>query len=61
MINQTYPKNRIRTSDYSEAGFEMIVEITSKTPVDEEFVKGIRGMDGIRTVNWLLQTGEYIG
>ena len=61
LINQTYPKNRIRTSDYSEAGFEMIVEITSKTPVDEEFVKGIRGMDGIRTVNWLLQTGEYIG
>ncbi|MCM1135930.1 MAG: DUF4956 domain-containing protein [Clostridium sp.] len=61
LINHTYIKNRIRTSNYSETGFEMIIEITSKAPINEEFIKSIRGIDGVKNVNWLLQTGEYIG
>lgn len=61
MIVHYYAKNLIRTSNYAESGFEMIVEITSKSPINMEFIESIRKLSGIKSVNWLLQTGEYIG
>lgn len=61
LVNSQYPKNRIRTSNSSEAGTEIIIETTSKTPISEESVKTIRSISGVSSVNWLLQTGECIG
>lgn len=61
LVGRIYPKNRIRTSNYTQAGMEMILEITSKKPVSEENVKSILKITGVKSVNWLLQTGEYIG
>ncbi len=61
LVEKQYSGSRIRTSNYTEAGLEMIIEITGKSPVSEESVKGILGISGVKSVNWLLQTGEYIG
>lgn len=61
MIQERYPKNCIRVSNHVETGLEMIIEITSKEPVSEKNVKEILGISGVKSVNWLLQTGECIG
>ncbi len=37
------------------------MEVTSKEPVSEENVKKILAVSGVKSVNWLLQTGECIG
>ncbi len=60
-INNLYPKNRTRISNYTESGIELIIEVTSKIPINEENVKKILEIPGIKSVNWLLQTGECIG
>ena len=61
LVNCIYSKSRIRTSNHSETSVEIIVEISSKKPVSEENIASIRSISGVRTVNWLLQTGECIG
>lgn len=61
VVEGQYPKSRVRTSNYTEAGMEIIIEITSKSAVSEGNIKMILGISGVRSVNWLLQTGECIG
>lgn len=53
-INKLYSKNRTRTSNFSEAGTELIIEITSKSPISEQNVKAIQEIPGIKSINWLL-------
>ena len=60
-ITNHYPKHHIRTSNYTESGSEIIVEVTSKKTIDEATLKELRGIPGVKSINWLLQTGEYIG
>ncbi|MCM1124806.1 MAG: DUF4956 domain-containing protein [Eubacterium sp.] len=60
-VHDMYPKNRIRTSNHTESGVEIIMEVSARGPVSEENVKAILAVPGIESVNWLLQTGENIG
>lgn len=60
-VTQLYPKNRVRTSNYTEAGVDMIIEVTSKVPITDNEINKIREIPGVKGVNMLLQTGENIG
>lgn len=61
LITNHYPKHRIRTSNYTETGAEIIVEVTSKKTVSDDTLKKLRDIPGVRGINLLLQTGECIG
>lgn len=60
-IGSLYAKKRIRTVNVSDTGVEMIVEVTGKHPVTEEHIAALKEVSGVKSVNWLLQTGENIG
>ena len=63
LIKQLYPnkQNQIRTSTVQENNFEMVIEICAKTPINNNTIDKIRHIAGVRSINWLLQTGDSIG
>ena len=63
LIKQLYPnkQNQIRTSTVQENNFEMVIEICAKTPINNDTIDKIRHIAGVRSINWLLQTGDSIG
>lgn len=61
IFTQSYPKMKIKATNYIEDRCEVICEVSSKQEIKEETIAALRNCENISGVNWLLEMGDRIG
>lgn len=60
-LNDYVSRYKVRTVNSTESNVEMIYEMKIKKQPDLEMNKKLQKLEGINTVNWLLESGENVG
>lgn len=60
-IQKQYSNVRIRAANYLDTHCEMICEISARGAMKEEVIENLKELSNVKSVNWLLETGENVG
>lgn len=60
-IQKQYSNVRVRAANYLDTHCEMICEISARGTMKEEVIENLKELPNVKSVNWLLETGENVG
>lgn len=60
-VQKQYPKLSIRAVNYHDMHCEMICEIAAVGGLKEEVIEELKELEHVKSVNWLIETGENVG
>ncbi|MBO5208766.1 MAG: DUF4956 domain-containing protein [Lachnospiraceae bacterium] len=60
-IQKQYSNVRVRAANYLDTHCEMICEISARGAMKEEVIENLKELPNVKSVNWLLETGENVG